>query len=74
MTNNLLGDFKKLLEIKRYSKQTISSYLSHLNSIYKFFGEKPFEDIKDKELVDYILQQLEQKTSPILAKGKLLAV
>ena len=46
MKNKQLDDFKRILEIKRYSKQTTASYFSHLKLVYVFFSYKSFQFIK----------------------------
>lgn len=61
MKNEQLDDFKRILEIKRYSKQTIASYLSHLKLVYIFFNYKSFQFIKDKDLFDYVYHLVNTK-------------
>ena len=46
---DIISDFVKILVLKRYSKQTINSYKSHLHLTQSFFQNKPFKEITDKE-------------------------
>lgn len=49
MKNEPLLHFEKILFLKRYSKQTIDSYLSHLRLARVFFDSKDFLAISDKD-------------------------
>ena len=46
---NELESFKEILQLKRYSKQTIDSYLSYLKLSQVFFENKSFVSIKEKD-------------------------
>jgi integrase/recombinase XerD len=61
MENDQIDNFKIILEIKRYSNQTIASYISHLKMVYVFFNNKSFQFIKDKDLFDYIYNLVNTK-------------
>lgn len=49
-----IDDFIKLLELKRYSENTINSYQSHLKLTKFHFKERDFREITDKELFEFI--------------------
>lgn len=49
-----IQDFIKLLELKRYSANTINSYQSHLKLTKFHFKEREFKDLTDKELFEFI--------------------
>ncbi len=51
---SIITDFIKILELKRYSKQTINSYKSHLYLVHNHFNNKSFKAITDKELFEFI--------------------
>ena len=42
------------MELKRYSKQTIASYKSHLYMVQNHFNNKSFKTLTDRELFDFI--------------------
>jgi len=50
----IIADFVRILELKRYSPQTINSYKGHLNMVSSYFKERPFKSISDKELFEFI--------------------
>jgi len=49
-----IEDFIKILELKRYSKNTINSYHSHLRLAKLHFEGKKMKDISDRELFEFI--------------------
>ena len=49
-----IDDFIKLLELKRYSTNTINGYQSHLKLTKFHFKERDFREITDKELFEFI--------------------
>lgn len=51
---DIITDFIKILELKRYSKNTIESYQSHLRLVRFHFNNKSFKLISDKELFEFI--------------------
>lgn len=51
---DIITEFVKILELKRYSKQTINSYKSHLLMVKSHFKGRPFKSISDKELFEFI--------------------
>ena len=51
---DIITEFIKILELKRYSKQTINSYKGHLLLTKSHFNNKPFKSISDQELFDFI--------------------
>ena len=55
---DIITEFIKILELKRYSKQTINSYKGHLLLTKSHFNHKPFNSISDKEL---LAQQKKEK-------------
>lgn len=56
-----IEDFQKILEIKRYSKQTILSYLSHLRLTQVYYNNKSFAVIKDRELFEFVYHLVNTK-------------
>lgn len=58
---SIIADFVKILELKRYSKLTIVSYKSHLYLTQRVFKNKPFKEITDKELFNFIYHLVEHK-------------
>jgi site-specific recombinase XerD len=53
--------FEKILFLKRYSKQTIDSYISHLRMAKGFFDDKKFIQITDKEWFNYVFHLVNTK-------------
>lgn len=49
-----IQDFIKILELKRYSLNTINSYQSHLRLTELHFEGRDFESIQDQELFEFI--------------------
>lgn len=49
-----ITDFIKILELKRYSKQTIVCYNGHLQLVKKHFPSRSFQSLSDKELFKFI--------------------
>ena len=49
----VVTDFVKILELKRYSRQTIISYKSHLIHVQRNFKDIPLKNISDKDLYIY---------------------
>ena len=58
---NIIADFIKILELKRYSKSTIQNYQSHLRLTKFHFKNKHFREITDKELFKFIYHLVNQK-------------
>ncbi len=48
-----ITDFAKILELKRYSKSTIGSYVNSLK-LLKLTVKKPFKAIDDKEMFEFV--------------------
>ena len=61
MFYNIITDFIKILELKRYSKNTIESYQSHLRLVRSHFDNKSFKQISDKELFEFIYHLIHTK-------------
>lgn len=51
---NIITDFIKILELKRYSEQTINSYKGHLLFLRKHVKNKSFKQLTDRELFEFI--------------------
>jgi site-specific recombinase XerD len=49
-----LEDFKKLLTVKRYSYNTITSYSYVLKKFFTYFNDKTPEDIQPSQIEQYI--------------------
>ncbi|MDB4087988.1 site-specific integrase [Flavobacteriales bacterium] len=58
---NELEHFKEILVLKRYSKQTIDSYLSNLHLAQVFFNNKSFLTINEKEWFNYVFHLVNTK-------------
>jgi len=58
---NDLNYFKEILQLKRYSKQTIDSYLSNLHLAQVHFNNKSFTNINEKEWFNYIFHLVNTK-------------
>ncbi|MGB1040803.1 MAG: tyrosine-type recombinase/integrase [Flavobacteriales bacterium] len=58
---NDLNYFKEILQLKRYSKQTIDSYLSNLHLAQVHFNNKSFANINDKEWFNYVFHLVNTK-------------
>ena len=56
-----LDHFEKILLLKRYSKQTIDNYVSHLRLAQVFFENKNFTSISDKEWFNYLFHLVHTK-------------
>ena len=65
-------DFIKILEIKRYSKQTIASYSSNLSLVQSYFEGKSFRSITDRELFSFIYHLVEIKKVSASAQHNLI--
>ena len=61
MKNEPLKYFEKILLLKRYSKQTINNYVSHLRMAQGFFNNKSFISITDKDWFNYIFHLVNTK-------------
>jgi integrase/recombinase XerD len=61
MKNDPLVHFEKILLLKRYSKQTIDNYISHLRLAQVFFENKDFILISDKEWFNYVFHLVHTK-------------
>ena len=58
---DVITDFVKILELKRYSKQTISSYKGHLYMFNSHFNNKSFKSITDKEMFEFVYHIVSEK-------------
>jgi integrase/recombinase XerD len=58
---NELESFKEILQLKRYSKQTINSYLSNLKLALVFFENKSFVSINEKDWFNYVFHLVNTK-------------
>ena len=58
---NELESFKEILQLKRYSKQTIDSYLSNLKLAQVFFENKSFVSINEKDWFNYVFHLVNTK-------------
>lgn len=58
---DIIAEFIQILELKRYSKQTINSYKSHLLLVKSHFNDKAFKSISDKELFEFIYHLVNTK-------------
>ncbi len=58
---DIIAEFVKILELKRYSKQTINSYKGHLLMVKTHFNDRTFKQITDKELFEYIYHLVNTK-------------
>lgn len=56
-----ITDFVKILELKRYSKNTVVSYQSHLKLTKLHFSNKSLKNITDKELFEFIYYLVKTK-------------
>ncbi|WP_299388211.1 tyrosine-type recombinase/integrase [uncultured Lacinutrix sp.] len=55
-------NFKKLLEIKRYSANSINTYLGLLKSFHKYIGvEVNMADLENKDLLAFIIEAVKEK-------------
>ena len=57
---SIITDFVKILVLKRYSRQTMISYKSHLLLVQNHF-KKPFKSITDRELFEFVYYQVNVK-------------
>ena len=51
---NIITEFVKILELKRYSRQTINCYKGHLELTKNYFKKKSFKSLSDKELFEFV--------------------
>jgi integrase/recombinase XerD len=58
---DIITDFIKILELKRYSKQTINSYKSHLSLTRNHFKDKSFKSLSDRDLFAFIYHLVNTK-------------
>ena len=58
---DIITDFIKILELKRYSNNTITSYQSHLRLVKSYFKNTPLNEISDKELFQFIHHMVSAK-------------
>jgi len=55
-------NFQKILEIKRYSSNSIKTYLGLLKSFHKFIGfQLDMEQLENKELLAFIIEVVKEK-------------
>ncbi len=54
-------DFMRILELKRYSKNTIESYHSHLKLAQSYFKDQSFKRISDEQWFEYIYYMVNVK-------------
>lgn len=56
------NEFRKLLEIKRYSNNSINTYLGLLLSFHKFIGVQiDLKDLENKQLLSFIIKVVDSK-------------
>jgi integrase/recombinase XerD len=58
---DVITDFVKILELKRYSRQTIVSYKSHLIHVQKHFKNTSLKKISDKDLFEFVYHLVKVK-------------
>lgn len=58
---DIIADFIRILELKRYSKQTINSYKNSLFLVNHHFQNKPFKELSDKQLFEFIYHLVKTK-------------
>jgi integrase/recombinase XerD len=58
---DVITDFVKILELKRYSRQTIISYKSHLIHVQKHFKNTSLKKISDKDLFEFVYHLVKVK-------------
>ena len=58
---DIITDFSKILELKRYSLQTINSYSSQIRLAKSYFKDRSFKLITDKEFFDFIYYLVKTK-------------
>ncbi len=58
---DIITEFVKILELKRYSKQTINNYRRHLLLVKSYFNDRSFKSISDKELFEFIYYLVQTK-------------
>ena len=58
---DIITEFIKILELKRYSKQTISNYAGHLQLVKQHFKHRSFKSLSDKELFEFIYHLVDIK-------------
>lgn len=56
-----ISDYIRILELKRYSKNTIESYYSHLKLAQAYFKNQPFKQITDEQWFEYIYYMVNVK-------------
>lgn len=72
MKSDPLKDFAKILLVKRYSKQTINSYLSHLRLAQVFFSYQSFLAITDREWFNYIFHLVNTKNIAVSTQKQIV--
>ncbi len=70
---NKINDFSKILEIKRYSKNTINSYVSFLRLYESVFKIKDWKTLKDKDILNYSYQFIAYKNLSYSSQKQLLS-
>ena len=58
---DVITDFVKILELKRYSRQTIVSYKSHLIHVQKHFKNTSLKKISDEDLFEFVYHLVKVK-------------
>ncbi len=58
---DIILEFVKILELKRYSKQTINCYKGHLQLTKNHINKKTFKSLSDKELFEFIYHLVKTK-------------
>lgn len=70
---NRIDDFSKILEIKRYSKNTVSSYVSFLRLFAALFEIKKWSALKDRDILNYCYQFIVYKELSYSSQKQLLS-
>ena len=58
-----LKEIKKLLMVRAYSPNTISSYLACLNYFKKYFRGSEIDDLKKEDIIDYLFHLIKNNYS-----------
>ena len=74
MAPNNIINFGKLLKIKRYSKNTITVYLSFLQLFESIFNIKDWECLSNKDLLNFSYQYISKKNLSYSSQKQLLSV
>ncbi|MDY6933432.1 MAG: site-specific tyrosine recombinase/integron integrase [Spirochaetota bacterium] len=58
---NLPKEYTETLKLKRYSRNTIKSYISHFNQFLNFYNNYDPKDITDEQIREYLLYIINNK-------------